>query len=39
MYIDDRPASNGYIYATGRPIHFLFHFTIYTFYAVVPSVA
>jgi len=31
--------SNGHIYATGRPIHFTFRFKIYTFYAVVSSVA
>ena len=31
--------SSGHISATGRPIHFLFCFKIYTFYAVVSSVA
>jgi len=30
--------SNGHIYATGRPINFMFRFKIYTFYAVVSSV-
>jgi len=29
---------NGHICATGRPIHFLFRFKIYTFYAVVSNV-
>jgi len=31
--------SNGHISATGRPIHFLLRFKIYTFYTVVFSVA